>query len=265
MANDKIYSTDCLVGMRELTDESVDLVVTSPPYNLNINYTSYKDNLSPTDYFGWMDEIASELKRVLKPTGSVFLNVGYSNIHPWIAMDVANVFRKHFVLQNHINWVKSISVDGKTRGHFKPINSVRYITPTWESLFQFTKSGMVPLDRLAVGVPYEFYEGNLRNPKTAATKPNLRCKGNSWFVPYETLNSKSLKGNHPAVFPTKLAEDCIALSGVRSGVLLDPFMGTGSSAVAAIRKGISYIGYEIDKEYLRFAENRISEERSKLA
>ena len=155
-------------------------------------------------------------------------------------------------------WVKSIYVNGKTSGHFKPINSKRYISPTWEHLFHFTKNGTVEMNRLGVGVPYEWFEANLRNPKTAATKPNLRCKGNTWFIPYDTISNKAKhRGNHPATYPVALVEDAIKVSGITSGVLLDPFMGSGTSAVAAVKCGLEYIGFDIDKNYIQFAEDRI--------
>jgi site-specific DNA-methyltransferase (adenine-specific) len=257
MEKNKIYLDDCVEGMNKILPESVDIVVTSPPYNLDIKYNKYKDNKTNVDYLIWIEQVCNAIHRVMKENGHLFLNVGYSNISPFIAMDVANIFRKKFILQNNITWVKSIAIDNRTRGHFKPINSNRFITPTNESIFHFTKNGNVEINRLAVGVPYEYYESNLRNEKTKNTKPNLRCKGNTWFIPYETINSKDLKGKHPAVFPVKLVEDCISISGINQGVLLDPFMGTGSSAVAAINKGIDWIGFEMDSDYLNFANNRI--------
>ena len=104
---------------------------------------------------------------------------------------------------------------------------------------------------------YEYYEANIRGKNTAETKPNLRDKGNCWFVPYETINSKELRGKHPATFPVKLVEDCLKLTGKQSGVVLDPFMGTGSTAVAAVNLGWEYIGYDIDQDYIDFATNRL--------
>lgn len=258
MKTNQIYLQDCVEGMLSLPPNSVDIVVTSPPYNLSINYSTYKDNKPRQDYLDWLDSVFAAAKNCLKDDGHFWLNVGYSNADPWVAMDVAQVARKHFVLQNNINWVKSIYVNGKTSGHFKPINSKRYISPTWENLFHFTKSGAVKLDRLAVGVPYEYYAENLRNEKTASTKPNLRCKGNTWFIPYDTIQNKEKhRGNHPATYPVALVEEAIKISGLTSGILLDPFMGSGTSAIAAANRGLEYIGFDIDLEYIAFAEDRI--------
>jgi len=131
--------------------------------------------------------------------------------------------------------------------------------PTWEHLFHFTKDGNVNIDRLAVGVKYEYYEANIRGKNTAENKPNLRDKGNCWYIPYETINSKELKGKHPAIFPVKLIEDCIKVSGVKSGIVLDPFMGTGTTAIAALNQGCEYIGFDIDNEYIDFANKRIND------
>jgi len=257
-----IHLKDCIQGMNSLPAQSIDIVVTSPPYNLGIEYGTYKDDKPRQEYLKWLKDVFQAVKHCLKDNGHFWLNVGYSNADPWVAMDVAQVARDCFILQNNIMWVKSIYVNGKTSGHFKPINSKRYVSPTWEHLFHFTKNGTVELDRLAVGVPYEWYEANLRNPKTKQTKPNIRCKGNTWFIPYDTISNKAKhRGNHPATYPVSLVEECIKISRLSKGLLLDPFMGSGTSAIAAIRQGLDYIGFDIDQNYIDFAEDRISEEK----
>ena len=85
-----------------------------------------------------------------------FLNVGYSNRDPWVDLDVAAVARKHFMLQNRITWVKSISIDEETYGHFKPVNSPRFLNQTNEFVFHFTETGAVRVDRRTIGVPYKW-------------------------------------------------------------------------------------------------------------
>ena len=144
------YLGDCLEGMKELDDKSIDLVVTSPPYNLDIQYSKYKDKKPRDQYLGWLRDVFLECKRILTDDGHLFVNMGYSNVDPWVAMDVAMTLRDDWILQNHINWVKSIHVNDKTSGHFKPINSKRYLCPTWEHLFHFTKDGKVNVDRLSL-------------------------------------------------------------------------------------------------------------------
>lgn len=298
MQTNVIHLQDCVEGMLALPANSVDIVTTSPPYNLNIAYGTYRDNKPRQEYLAWLDRVFVAVKHCLKPDGHFWLNVGYSNIDPWVGMDVAQVAREHFVLQNNFNWVKSITINDVTTGHFKPINSERFANPTWEHLFHFTKTGQVPCDKLAVGVPY-MWDCNIDNTgrikgrlakklgyanikdfnqratdedrakfdaelavKLANQKPKAetRCRGNSWFVPYDTIaNREKHRGSHPATFPVALIENCIRFSGIKSGVLVDPFMGSGTSAIAAVNCGLDYIGFDIDSDYKNFAEDRIAE------
>lgn len=257
MIKNKIIKEDCVTGMKLLDKSSIDVIITSPPYNLNINYGIYKDDLPRNSYLNWLNDVFIEIARVMKEDGHFFLNVGYSNIDPWVGLDAANVARKHFVLQNNITWVKSIHVGDKTYGHFKPINSNRFSNPTWEHLFHFTKSGNTVCDKLAIGVPYT----DKSNIERFSQVSDNRCRGNTWFIPYETIRSRQIyRGSHPATFPTQLVDYCIKFSGKKTGILLDPFMGSGTSAIAAIRNKLDYIGYDIDQSYIDFAEDRIKEE-----
>ena len=142
-------------------------------------------------------------------------------------------------------------------GHFKPINSPRFLNDCHEYVFHFTKSGRVELNRLALGVPYQDKSNIARWRHTQGD--DLRCRGNTWFVPYETIQSREKERPHPATFPVQLAEWCIKLHGAsRVRSMLDPFLGIGNSAVAAQRCGVKkFIGFEIDETYLAEAKRRI--------
>ena len=165
------YLEDCITGMRShMQDKSVDIVVTSPQYNIGVDYGNgvYNDNKSESEYLAWIGEVGFEINRVLKDNGSFFLNIGSTPTNPWNAMDVANVLREDFVLQNEIHWIKSIPISRKhlskknreiilkdtTIGHSKPISSNRFLKRNQEYIFHFTKTGNVAIDKLAVGVPY---------------------------------------------------------------------------------------------------------------
>lgn len=298
MKKNVIHLQDCVEGMLQLPEGSVDIVATSPPYNLDIKYGKYKDDMPRDSYLKWIRDVFTAVKHCLKEDGHFFLNMGYSNVDPWVGMDVANVARDLFVLQNNFTWIKSISIDDVTKGHFKPINSERFSNPTWEHLFHFTKTGKVKCDKLAVGVPFmwdcnidtnsrikgklakKYGYDNIKHFNEKATdihkekleaeyaeriknkkpRPNKRCRGNSWFVPYDTItNREEYRGNHPATYPVALIENCIKFSGLTSGVLVDPFMGSGTSAVAAVNLELDYIGFDIDEDYIKFAEDRIKD------
>ena len=245
---------DCLAELRHLAASSVDVIVTSPPYNIGVDYRSYDDCRPREDYLAWLGEIGLEMKRVLKDEGSLFLNIGGTNRDPWLPLDVAAAFRSLFSLQNHITWVKSVSIRDDSFGHFKPIRSQRFLNPNHEAVFHFTKSGSVALDRLAVGVPF----ADKSNIARRGHAQDRRCAGNVWFIPYETVQSKAQKHNHPAGFPVALPERCIKLHGVEGATVLDPFLGAGSTLVAAQRLGCTGIGFEVDRGYAEAAVRRIS-------
>lgn len=264
-----LHHQDCLVGMREMPEASVDLVVTSPPYNLGINYGKYDDQRSEEDYLAWCIDWAREIRRVLSDEGSFFLNVAGAPSTPLLPYQLllALATPELFTLQNTFHWIKSITVTTRagehiSSGHFKPINSKRYVNDCHEFVYHFTKTGSVPLDRRAAGVPYADKSNIGRWKHTGGT--DRRCRGNTWFIPYETINSRDKDRPHPASFPPALVEQCIRLHGKGTSTrLLDPFLGIGSSALAAQRLEIaSCTGFEIDADYLAAAESRLAEDRA---
>src|SRR5262245_2829635 len=149
----RFYLADCLDVFQQLPAHSVDVIVTSPPYNLGIQYSRYRDSLSPAEYLEWTNRWVAAAARVLRRDGSLFLNVGAKPSDPWTAFDVAQAVRPHLRLQNVIHWIKSIAVDrelagaavGLTRdlavGHYKPINSDRFVNDCHEFVFHFTPQG----------------------------------------------------------------------------------------------------------------------------
>lgn len=254
---------DCVVGMSALADDSVDIAVTSPPYNLGINYGKYSDRTDRKSYLQWCREWAAQVRRLLKSNGSFFLNIGSAPSNPMLPYEIVNEFRDLFILQNAIHWIKSISIEdreGELRsfGHFKPITSRRFLNDCHEYVFHFTRTGRVEIDRLALGVPYQDKSNIGRWRHTSGN--DRRCRGNAWFIPYQTIQSREKERPHPATFPVQLAEWCIKLHGVtRAKTMLDPFLGIGNSAVAAKRCGVKhFIGFEIDEEYLAEAKRRLS-------
>jgi len=165
--------------------------------------------------------------------------------------------RDLFVLQNTIHWIKSIAIDDRTSGHFKPINSKRFLNDCHEYIFHFTLNGKIGIDRLALGVPYQDKSNIARWSHTSGH--DTRCRGNTWFIPYQTIQSREKERPHPATFPAQLAEWCIKLHGLsRVKSMLDPFLGIGNSAIAAKKCGVRrFIGFEVDNTYLVEARRRL--------
>jgi site-specific DNA-methyltransferase (adenine-specific) len=142
-------------------------------------------------------------------------------------------------------------------GHYKPINSNRFLNDCHEFVFHFSPRGKTLLDRRAIGVPYQD-RTNIGRWKQAAG--GLRCRGNAWFLPYETINSRERDRPHPATFPVRLPEYCLRLHGLsRLSLVVDPFVGLGNTAIVCARLGIDFIGIDIDAEYLDEAVSRTRE------
>lgn len=300
--NLKIIHNDCGKELDNVPANSADVAVTSPPYNIGIAYNSYDDNKTQKEYLSWLEGLSKKIYKVLKEDGSFFLNVGGTSKDPGIPNRVCSAIEKAgFVLQNHIVWVKSISIfherpsdefknmlktlnlsvkdleglnpdldlealngnaeiEGcwRTHGHFKPINSKRFVNNLHEEVFHFTKSGNTTIDRLSIGVPYE-HKSNMKrwkhNEENDGTVRDCRCKGNVWHIPYKTVTSAK---DHPAGYPSQLAEECIRLHGVtESMVVIDPFLGAGSTLLACQELGIRGVGIEIDKAYCCIARDKL--------
>jgi site-specific DNA-methyltransferase (adenine-specific) len=278
-----IYNQDCVAGMREhVADESVDVIVTSPPYNLGVKYDGFLDEMEPKDYFYWTGRWLEECRRCLSPMGSMFLNVGAKPSDPTFPFQVLQVAAdwsdlSYFNVQNVIHWIKSVDDDfvddtepEPTRdirgdimvGHIKPVNSARFLSNAHEYVFHLTKSRLdgsyVPLDRLAVGCA--FADKSNWGRGTRGKNGDIRCRGNVWYIPYRTIKSRDKDRPHPATFPVELAERCIRLHGLdRVGTVMDPFMGIGTTALASVKLGKPVIGFEISEAYWMEAERRLKE------
>ena len=262
----RFFHGDAIETLNALGAGSIDALVTSPPYNLGIRYRSYDDGRPRKEYLEWTADWIKAARRALAEDGSLFLNVGAKPKDPWTALDVAQAVRPHLELQNIIHWVKSIAIekalagtraglaDDLAVGHYKPINSKRFLNDCHEFVFHFSRTGDTPIDRRAVGVKYQD-KSNVKRWQQAGS--DLRCRGNTWFLPYDTIQSRDKERPHPATFPWRLPAYCLKLHGVpRIRVAADPFLGLGSSAVACAALGVSFVGIEIDEHYLKEAVAR---------
>lgn len=265
-----LHLQDCVEGMREhLADGSVSVVVTSPPYNIGVNYNGYDDTRTRDEYLHWMGTVASEIKRVLADDGSFFLNVGSKPTDPLVPFQLLQVMLEYFRLQNVIHWVKSIAIQksevgnypGITQdvavGHYKPINSPRFLNDCHEYIFHLSKGADVPLNRLAIGVPYQD-KSNIGRWSNASG--GVHCRGNTWFIPYETIQSRDKERPHPATFPIELPSRCIRLHGIeKTKLVMDPFLGIGTSAIACAKLDVPFIGFDIAEEYYNWAQERLKD------
>ncbi len=266
-----LHREDCLIGMHEyLTPRSVDVIVTSPPYNVGKPYTSYNDTIPRARYLDWLDDWSEEATRVLADDGSLFLNLGGAPSSPYGPHEVLLRLREHFVLQNEIIVAKSIAVDAEhversvgvrqplAMGHFRPLNgSPRYLSSCHEYVFHLTKHGDTEIDKDAIGVAYQDKSNITR---WASGGRDCRDRGTVWFLPYPTIQNRDRDRPHPASFPLSLPRRCIQLHGVtRTRLVVDPFSGIGTTAVACRELGVAFVGFEIDLGYYRHAVDRLQQ------
>lgn len=234
----KIYNIDCLDGLHQLDDESIDIIITSPPYNkcgLNGKQNGVKwkgtidynddvevDNLPEEIYQQWQIEILNECHRVLKKDGSMFYNHKNRIHNGEIVSPYQWLFKTNFKIRQEIIW---------DRGSTNNVNTCRFL-PTTELIFWLTKTN----------------------------KPNFyrsittRFKNEVWSFPFEK-NTK-----HPAPFPIDLPNnilDCIPNKESKL-IVLDPFIGSGTVALSAIKHDMDYIGFEKFQIYVDMANDRIS-------
>jgi len=131
----QLFNDDCLKVLPTLENKSIDMIITSPPYNIGMNYNNYKD--SRDDYVSWLSKIFNECCRVLKDDGHLFINLSSGKIDPFTSYKIAENIK--WKLQNNIIWAKAVEVDGYVRGYSTPTPSKRYLQNGWEHLFHFTK------------------------------------------------------------------------------------------------------------------------------
>ncbi len=252
---DKIYNHSSEF-MPELPDKCVSLMVTSPPYNIDIRYGNewkngrvtkskgkkYADRLEEEEYRKMLFNVFNETKRVLKDDGQLWLNiknrcVDGNIIPPFWVMDYFNdMFLKNIIIWN-FDW------GGSTNKRF----SSRY-----EYVFFFTKDDKkytFNLDDVkipALNYRPDRYKNQLKNPTDV------------WKISLVSGNSLE-RTEHPAQYPEELIERIVKVGTNKGDLVLDPFMGSGTTAVVAKRLERQYVGYEIEKEFIDISEKRLAD------
>lgn len=244
-----IYNEDCLEGMKKLEDNSIDLVVTSPPYNIKKKYSSYKDDLSLQEYLAFLKKVLQESARVLKPKGNIMINVGNyidknGNAIPisYFIFDMLNDLDLNF--RQEIVWYfqGGLSATKKLSGRFENI------------LWLYKEDYVFNLENIRVK---EWKQVDKRN------NPNGKNPTNVWEINRVAYGSKE-KTEHPAQFPTEMIERITKGWSNEGGVVLDPFMGSGTTAIACLNTGRNYIGFELDEGYYKSSLERIEEHKESI-
>ncbi|MBN2501234.1 MAG: site-specific DNA-methyltransferase [Anaerolineales bacterium] len=237
--------------MAELPDSSVHLMVTSPPYNVG---KEYDEDLSLEEFRAFLLRVWRETHRVLVPGGRACINIANLGRKPYIplhAFIIADMLSLGFLMRGEIIWDKAASASPSTAWGSWMSASNPTLRDVHEYILVFSK------DSFRRAQPEN--NGTEKRPSTIERDVFLENTKSVWT--FATASARQI--GHPAPFPEELPARLIQLYTFAGEVVLDPFMGSGQTALAAARNGRKYVGYEINAEYAQLAEERITAETGK--
>ena len=239
----KILCGDSIEEMRKIPDNSIDMTFADPPFNLNKKYGNYKDKKSSNEYLEWCNQWLTEMVRITKPTGSIFVH----NIPKWLIYH-ANHLNKIAIFKHWIAWDSMSMPLGKT------------LLPAHYGILFYTK------------IPKGFKFHELRSPHKKCRKCGEMIKDyggkKKQINPHGTLLSdvwadihrirhNARRDAHPCQLPEPLLERLILMTTDENDVVLDPFIGAGTTALAAKRLGRNFIGIDIDSKYKKIVADKL--------
>jgi modification methylase len=232
-----IIQKDCIEGLKQLQSGTVDCIITSPPYNkkgllgnvklgnqiwgkFNIDYNTYGDDMPEDEYQAWMVAFLDECYRVIKDDGSVFFN------HKPRRHKNRCYLPTDFITHSKVELYQLIIWDRRNSPNIR--NDV--LVPCTEHIYWFCK----------------------KKPKVFRDAVDSQYRSEVWII------SPERQGKHPAPFPPQLVKNCIQLTTEEGNLVLDPFMGSGTTAIVARELKRTWMGFEIDDKYIQIAEERLS-------
>ncbi len=245
-----IFNQDAISGMAQIPDGSVDLIVADPPYSLGKDYGNESDKLEVHDYLDWMEKWIDAALPKLKSSGSlyIFLTWRYSP-------EIFVMLKQRLQMINEIIWDRRVPSMG---------GSVRSFTSVHDTIGFFVKEKGYYFDLDAVRIPYD--------AETKKARSRSRFVGAKWLeVGYNPKDLWSVsrvhksdpeRADHPTQKPLEIIERMIKASCPEGGLVLDPFMGSGTTAVAALRCKRNYVGFELNPDYCAIIQTRINSDEA---
>lgn len=263
---------NCEEILKELPNNSIDLIFTSPPYADQRKRTY--GGVSPDEYVNWFIPKADQFFRVLTPTGTFVLNIKERVVngerHTYVIELILEMRKRGWLWTEEFIWHKKNSYPGKWPNRFRD---------NWERLIQFNKQKKFAMHQEAVMVPIGDWAKNRLAQLSETDKIRDESKVGSGFgknvsnwlgrdkvYPNNVIHLATETGNknHSAVFPVDLPIWFIKLFTKPGDIVLDPFIGSGTTAAAAVQLGRGFVGIEINPDYIPLCENRIAEMQIKL-
>lgn len=265
---DQIICGDSKAILHAMPDECVHLAITSPPYNVGLQYDSHNDKMPYEEYLQWLTGFWSELKRILVPGGRFALNIAptsianFRPIHYHMARDLQHL---GFIMRTEILWYKQTMRRRTAWGSWKsPSNP--HMVPSWEYVLVFSK-GQWNLegnkaDADITGPEFIKYSDAFWpiQPETRGRQPFL----NSLYPPKRGRKEPEAKEGHPAPFPEELIYRLIKFYSYKNNVVLDPFGGTGTVAAVAARTNRHYVHLDLSQRYCAIAAERVAAGRKQM-
>lgn len=239
----QIIQGDCLELFKDIPDNSVDMTFADPPFNLKKKYTSYNDSLKFQEYLNWCEKWISEMVRVTKPTGSIFLH----NIPKWLTY-YATFLNKYAYFKHWISW------DAPTAPMGKSLQPAHY-----GILFYGKEQKGTKIHELRYPHKRDRKHGYLLKDyggKKDKLNPFGPLVSDVWTDIHRIKHNKK-RDPHPCQLPIHLLDRLILLATDEGDVVLDPFSGTGTTAISAKRLGRKYIGFELDNEYIEISKKKL--------
>jgi len=238
----QIICSDALTALRAIEDNSVDLVLTSPPYNFDMNYDEHNDKSESSDYLSTLITIFDECIRVLKSGGRLIINIqpNYKESYPTHHAITASMIERGLIRRGEIVWLKNNLKKLTAWGSWKS-PSCPYLSYPFEFIEVFSKETLKHIgDKENIDISKEEF---------------IEYVNGHWSIAPET---RMKKFNHPAMFPEELVKRCMKLFSYKNDLVLDPFNGAGTTTFVANLLGRRYIGIDISETYCEIAKERIS-------
>ena len=239
----RITRGDCLKLLRAIPDASIDMVFADPPFNLKKKYNGYIDNLAFEEYVKWCEKWLAELARIAKPSGSIFVH----NIPKWLSYYAA-ILNRHAHFKHWIAWHAPTSPMGKS---LQPAH--------YGVLFYVKDLKRAKIYEIRMPHERERRSSYLRKDyggKKAGLHPFGPLVSDVW-TDIHRIKHKKYRDDHPCQLPVSLLERLILMATDAGDVVLDPFVGAGTTAVAAKKLGRNFIGFDVDSMYKKIREENI--------
>lgn len=248
----KIYNEDCLGGIGKIEDNSIDLILTDPPYCLGKDYGNDSDMKNPKEYLEWTYKWIDLVIPKLKDSGSMYIFLSWQ-----YSPEIFSYIKAKIRMINEIIWDRRVPSMG---------GSTRRFTSVHDNIGVFVKKNDYYFNIDEVRIPYD--------EKTKKARSRSIFVGAKWlevgYNPKDIWSHSRLhrqdpeREKHPTQKPLAIIDRIVKASSPKNGIVFDPFMGSGTTAISCIRNDRKYTGFEVNKDYYNMIQKRILREKSNL-